>query len=37
MIFPVFVTVIAPPLLKIGPATVVEMVWLLIALLPRNH
>jgi hypothetical protein len=29
MIFPLFVTVIAAPLLKIGPLTVVEMVWLL--------
>ena len=28
LIFPLFVTVIAPPLLWIGPATVVEMVWL---------
>jgi len=33
MIFPVFVPVIAPPLLKIGPLTVVEMV---VITLPKN-
>jgi hypothetical protein len=35
LIFPVVVTVIAPPLLKIGPLTLVEMVWLLITFLLR--